>query len=197
MYLWVPIPAGESTELDPVALSERLGRPSFTQQRAIDRGIPTGEANEVIPTGDAYELEVIPTGDASELDSLPLPAIKASNIGNIPVGEASELDAGMAPRRPGDLVTADGMPYGSKTAANLRAKREGMPLSQVIKIPGAGWVVRPVIEARPNNTRGTNARDLPGVRNVDQPDVSGTPRQPAADGAGRLLEAGDPGAPRH
>ena len=42
------------------------------------------------------------------------------------------------PILPTDLLTGDGQPYGSKTAANIRAKREG---GTIVPVTG-GWVVR-------------------------------------------------------
>ena len=62
--------------------------------------------------------------------------------------------------QPGDLQTADQFPYGTKSGATLRARREG-PEWGVAQVAG-GWVVRKqeLINAQPTNTRGTNADDV-------------------------------------
>lgn len=74
----------------------------------------------------------------------------------------------------GDLKTQDGMPYGSKSGANVRARREGLGPENVVEIPGAGWVVRPNVEASSEPVS----------------DVDGTPGQPAASGDGRAPDIG-------
>lgn len=212
------VAAGESYELEPdqtiIAPATpgrgrtpdeiaRQGREEIAaQEEAIRRRFPpaTGEATEILPTGDATELEpiqtpvateVIPAADAQEIEPIPagdaseeIPAPNAYEVP--PVGEATEViptgDAMEVPRIPtgkateiepetvqaDDLLTGDGMPYGSKTAANVRARREGLGPANVIEIPGAGWVVRPQpktlgpepINAQPAGTRGTNAGDV-------------------------------------
>jgi hypothetical protein len=110
--------------------------------------VPVGEATEVelIPTGDVMDWEYVPTGRATEL---PVETIQAD-----------------------DLLTGDGMPYGSLTAARMRAKKVGLPLTNVVEIPGSGWVIRPnmvsqrapdamgLVDGRPAGTRPTAAADL-------------------------------------
>nr|HPL80368.1 hypothetical protein [Burkholderiaceae bacterium] len=124
--------------------------------------LPTGEATELpyIPTGDATEVSTLPTGEASELipagDAYEQPARK------IPVGKAAELDVETI--QPGDLMAKDGEPFVSKTGAQARAFASGG--GKVVAIPNhfgsgqPGFVVRPLVQARPNNTRGTNAGDV-------------------------------------
>lgn len=122
--------------------------------------LPTGEATEIVPAGDATEIEPVPVGVATEI----VPEV---------------ID--------GDLLTNDNVPYGSRAGALVRAKREGLTAGNVVEIPGAGWVVRPVIEARPAGTRGTNAADvLPKTETAgDIADVPRTAAEPAASGDGR------------
>ena len=70
--------------------------------------------------------------------------------------QAERESLGLAPVRiqapevqsvlPGDLTTQDGVPYGSKVAANVRAKKEGLTGENVVEIPGAGWIVRPKMQ---------------------------------------------------
>ena len=132
------------------------------QQRALrdaeDSLIPVGEAAELpdIPTGEATELEPIPAGEASEL----VPTPDATELEPIPAGEATELEVQTI--EPGDLMAKDGEPFVSKTGAQARAFSTG---GRVVPIPDhfgsgkPGFVVRPITEGRPNNTRGTNAAD--------------------------------------
>lgn len=120
--------------------------------------IPVGEATELpnIPTGDATELEPIPAGEAAEL----VPTPDATELEPIPAGEATELEVQTI--EPGDLMAKDGEPFVSKTGAQARAFSAG---GRVVSIPDhfgsgkPGYVVRPITEVRPNNTRGTNAAD--------------------------------------
>ena len=150
--------------------------------------IPTGEASEVpfIPTGDATEVDAIPAGEASELlptgDAYEQPARK------LPVGKATELDVETI--QPTDLMAKDGEPFTSKTGAQAKAYASGG--GKVVAIPNhfgsgiPGYVVRPLMQARPNNTRGTDARDLPRSSNDDQRDLAGSAEQVpgASDGRG-------------
>lgn len=80
---------------------------------------------------------------------------------------------------PDDLVTADGFPYGTRSGAVIRARREGLSPDSVIEVAG-GYAVRTKEPA-----------------NVVEPDVAGTPAQPvpAADGASNQL-GGSVGAVR-
>jgi len=107
------VPAAEAQELEP---------------------IPAGDASEEIPAPDAYEQ--VPAGDATEV----IPTGEAMEVPRIPAGKATEIVPEIID---GDLLTQDGVPYGSKTAANVRAKKEGLGPANVVEIPGAGWVVRP------------------------------------------------------
>jgi hypothetical protein len=166
------------------------------------RQIPVGEVieEEAIPTGETQELSFneatsqilepptfdqrrtmgkrVPTGEATELT-----VEDVEPVGNIPVGEVIE----------GDLQTSDGMPYGSKVAANVRAKREGLGPDNVVEIPGAGWVVRPILEVRPTGTRGTSAADVLKAPNVPVADLARTPPGSAGSGDGASPVAGGSG----
>lgn len=82
-----------------------------------------------------------------------------------------------------DLTTGDGMPYGTKSGASVRARREGLGPENVVEIPGAGWVVRP---AEPN------AAEVQPMEAQSEPvgDMATTPAVPAAAGTGRAPDAG-------
>jgi hypothetical protein len=204
------IPTGEVTEMLPVADARELTDAEraeyataapFSYRRAMERGLPQPDVTELVPAGDATELEAIPVGDASEpiptaeaYETLPtgeasdlIPTADATEVDAVPAGEASDLDVETI--QPGDLMAKDGAPFVSKTGAQARAFASGG--GKVVTVPDhfgagkAGYVVRPLMPARPNNTRGPNASDLPRSSNVNQPDVAGTAGQPAADGAGR------------
>jgi hypothetical protein len=131
------LPTGEVTEADPIPAGE-----AFEQ-------IPVGEAAEVLPTGEATDL--IPTGDASEMQrSL------------IPTGRATEIEPDQADQDL--LLTVDGMPYGTRSAAYVRAKKEG---GEVVEVPG-GWAVKKESQGEPV-----------------QPDVAAATRSPAGPSDGR------------
>lgn len=133
------LPTGEATEADPIPAGE-----AFEQ-------IPTGEAAEVLPTGEATDL--IPTGDASEMQRSLIPTGRATEI------EPDQADTDL-------LLTVDGMPYGTRSAAYVRAKKEG---GEVVEVPG-GWAVK---------------KESQG----EQSDVAGTAGATAAAGAGRAPDA--------
>ena len=133
------LPTGEATEADPIPAGE-----SFED-------IPTADAAEVLPVGDA--AEVLPTGEVIE-DTPPLPTGEATDI------EPEQADTDL-------LLTGDGMPYGTRSAAYVRAKREGLPPEAVVDVPG-GWAVK---------------KESTGER--AQPDVAGTPAPPAGPRDGR------------
>jgi hypothetical protein len=241
------LPVGEATELDPEVLSQRLGQPSFTQQRAISRGIPTGDATEMIPAGETSEVPDIPVGDLSyiepdagmaprnrtgdgvEIDPAAPNAvagyIKRMAGTNTPAARAFVQDyragritdadvlslilprkstdltpdqriaaaAAQAPKiQPGDLLTGDGMPYGTKSAASVRATREGG--GNVIEVPG-GYVVRKEIPSEPvTDLAGTAGRTAGAADGRgDQPGGSGRAVRPVPDGAGGVVQV--PAAP--
>lgn len=171
------LPTGEVRELTDAERADFASARRFSDERRIARGIPTGEATEALPVGDATEVEPIPVGDAAEaiptgeaFETLPvgeateaIPTGEATELPKrIPTGTATELTPEVID---GDLLTGDGMPYGSKAGALVRAKREGLTAGNVVEIPGAGYVVRPIIEARPAGTRGTGAADVLPKRN--------------------------------
>lgn len=210
------LPTPDAKELTDEERAAYVNAPSNLDRLRLRKPIPTGEATDAIPAADAQEIEPIPAGEASE----EIPAPDAYEVP--PVGEASEViptgDAMEVPRIPtgkateiepetvqaDDLLTGDGMPYGSKTAANVRARREGLGPANVVEIPGAGWVVRPQpktlgpapINAQPAGTRGTTAADILKAPNVTDPARTAGPRPADAgrgDGAGVLpvVQTGD------
>lgn len=168
-----PIPVGDATELVPAGEATEV------------EPIPAGEATELIDTGDAAELpRRIPVGKATEIEPelIEAPGARDGDRGEDPPdaaagaggprvpdapapggagavrGEsvaAADAPAGGAGRgdRPGggaagpaaalsggytDLTTGDGKPYGTRSAAAVRAKKEG---GEVVEVDG-GWVVR-------------------------------------------------------
>ncbi len=174
------LPTPDATELTDEERAAYVNAPSNLDRLRLRKPIPTGEATDAIPAADAQEIEPIPAGDASEEIPAPnayevppvgeasevIPTGDAMEVPRIPTGKATEIEPEVV--EPTDLTTTDGMPYGSKTAANVRARREGLGPANVIEIPGAGWVVRPQpktlgpapIQAQPAGTRGTNAGDV-------------------------------------
>ena len=205
------IPTGEATEMLPVADARELSDEEraeyanaapFSYRRAMERGLPQPEVTELIPAGDATEVEPIPAGDAFEeipapeaYETLPtgevsdlIPTADATEFEAVPAGEAAELDVETI--RPTDLMAKDGEPFTSKTGAQAKAYASGG--GKVVAIPNhfgsgiPGYVVRPLMQARPNNTRGTDARDLPRSSNDDQRDLAGSAEQVpgASDGRG-------------
>ncbi|MCH9834732.1 hypothetical protein K0U83_03685, partial [bacterium] len=180
------IPTGEATEMLPVADARELtdeeraeyaNAAPFSYRRAMARGLPQPEVTEVLPTGDATEVEPIPAGDAFEeipapeaYETLPtgevsdlIPTADATEFESVPAGDTAELDVETI--QPTDLMARDGQPFGSKTGAQAKAYASGG--GKVVAIPNhfgsgiPGYVVRPLMQARPNNTRGTNAGDVP------------------------------------
>lgn len=168
-----PIPVGDATELVPAG-----------EATEVDQ-IPVGEATELIDTGDAAELpRRIPVGKATEIEPelIEAPGARDGDRGEDPPDAAAgaggprvpdapapggagavrgesvataDAPAGGAGRgdRPGggaagaaaalsggytDLTTGDGKPYGTRSAAAVRAKKEG---GEVVEVDG-GWVVR-------------------------------------------------------
>lgn len=180
------LPTGDARELTDAERLEYVNAVPFTYRLAMQRGLPQPDVSEVIPAPDATEIEPIPVGDAFE--EIPTPdAAEVLPVGDateaIPTGDALDLtdpipapdvaEADVETIQADDLLTGDGVPYGSLTAARVRAKREGLPLENVVEIPGAGWVIRPSgparasatvggapMQARPAGTRGTNAGDV-------------------------------------
>lgn len=104
-------PAGEARELTDEERAAYVNEVPFSYQERMKR-MPQPEVTEVVPTGEATELEDIPAGEATELDVETI--------------------------QPGDLLTGDQQPYGSKIAASVRAKKAG---GSVVAVRG-GWVVR-------------------------------------------------------
>lgn len=186
------IPAGEATEVEPNlvldnALLINKDRTFREKQEAIRRKLgkaPGVEATELLPTGDATEVENIPTPDVFE----DIPTADAAEV--LPTGDAAEvIPAGEVIEEPealptGEaidiepdqadqdlLLTGDGMPYGTRAGAYVRAKREGLPPEAVVEVPG-GWAVKKESEGGPA-----------------QPDVPRTAGGTAAAAAGRAPDA--------
>ena len=167
-----------AAEADIADTQQRLAE----RQRQTELGVTPGlrkaqedREDSNLPVGEASDAELIPTGEAMELEP-------------IPTGEASEVDVETI--QPTDLLARDGQPFGSKTGAQAKAYASGG--GKVVAIPNhfgsgiPGYVVRPLMQARPNNTRGTDARDLPRSSNDDQRDLAGSAEQVpgASDGRG-------------
>ena len=146
------LPTPDATELTDEERAAYVNAPSSLDRLRLRKPIPTGEASESS------------FADMNEAAQWVIPAEEQQ--GDTQVGEAAEIEPETV--QADDLLTGDGMPYGSKTAANVRARREGLGPANVVEIPGAGWVVRPQpktlgpepIQAQPAGTRGTNAGDV-------------------------------------
>lgn len=150
------------------------------QQQELGKQTPRGqeppERFAPIPVGDATEFDQVPVGEASEL--IPTGDV-IEDVAPIPTGDATVL--------PDDMLTGDGMPYGTKSGANMRARKEGLGPANVVEIPGSGWVVRPQPttlgtagrEVQPTNTRGTSAADV--LRGPDAADAAGNGSPGAVD----------------
>jgi hypothetical protein len=172
-----------------VARTEALNRDFAAQQEAervrlqqqelgkqTPRGQEPPERFAPIPAGEATEFDRVPVGEASEL--IPTGDV-IEDVAPLPTGEATVL--------PDDMLTGDGMPYGTKSGANMRARKEGLGPANVVEIPGAGWVVRPQPttmgqpgrEVQPTNTRGTSAADV--LRGPDAADAAGNGSPGAVD----------------
>lgn len=141
-----------AAEADIADTQQRLAE----RQRQTELGVTPGlrkaqedREDSNLPVGEASDAELIPTGEAMELEP-------------IPTGEASEVDVETI--QPTDLMARDGQPFGSKTGAQAKAYASGG--GKVVAIPNhfgsgiPGYVVRPLMPGRPNNTRGTNADDV-------------------------------------
>ena len=166
------IPVGQASEADLASVRAPL--------------LPVGEATEMLPVGEATEIEDIPIGQASEM-GIGATQEWASAERNL----QREVDAARINRiLDGDLLTKDGMPYGSKTAALLRAKREGLTLDHVIEIPDAGWVVRPNLKIQvaeqpnmqPVAGQPTNAPGFTAENTLQQQQPGATVAQPQEPG---------------
>ncbi len=191
------IPAGEATEVQPNLVldnqllinKDRTFREKSDALRQRLTGRPGVEATELVPTGDATEVEDVPTPDVFE----DIPTPEAAEL--LPVGDAAEvIPAGevIEPAEPlptGEatdivpeqadtalLLTNDGMPYGTLSGAKVRAKREGLPPDAVVEVQG-GWAVKKEPEGGPA-----------------QPDVPGTTAVAGRAGAPRGADAGGGGA---
>lgn len=168
---------GNAAVQPAVARTEALNREFAAQQasdaaaeleqsRRLDLGKQTARGDEPIgkiPVGEVTRFDMLPTGDATEVEQ-------------IPAGDATEI----APEviEPTDLLASDQQPYGNKTSAQAKAFATGG--GRVVAIPDhfgsgvPGYVVRPITDGRPANTRSTNASDVLRASNVNQPDVPGT-----------------------
>lgn len=129
-------------------------------RETLGKQTPRGDAPaERIPVGEATTFDAIPAGEVSEV----IPTGEATEVEPIPVAQATELDVQTIQPAPTLLLTSDGFPYGTKSGASARARRDG---GEVVEVEG-GYAVQ-------QENSGDN-----------QPDVPGTARQPAANGAGR------------
>ena len=55
-------------ELSDEERAAYVNQTPLTYRRAMERGLPQPEATELVPAGEATELEPIPAGEAAELD---------------------------------------------------------------------------------------------------------------------------------
>ena len=94
--------------------------------------------------------------------------------------------------KPGDLLTADGMPYGSKVAASVRARKES---GQIVPVQG-GWVVRKESDLEQSELPvPAEVPAAPAADGRDQPVGSGAVVRPVAEtGQAGNLQAGMPTA---
>ncbi len=136
----------------PAAQIEALPTPDVLE---VLEDIPAGDAAEVLPVGEA--ADVLPTGEVIEKPEA------------LPTGEATDIEPEQADTEL--LLTGDGMPYGTRAGAYVRAKREGLPPEAVVEVPG-GWAVKKESEGGPA-----------------QPDVPRTAGGTAAAAAGRAPDA--------
>jgi hypothetical protein len=128
------IPVGEATEIEVPPIGEATEIPIGDLPRGVRFDVPRGPDElppAPLPVGEVAPL--IPTGEATELPRS-LPVGRTEEVG------AQQVQPALAPGvQPGDLLTKDGMPYGSRVAAAVRARKED---GVVVDVPG-GWVVRP------------------------------------------------------
>lgn len=168
------IPVGEAVEIGgprPEGMAERTGsrdgqlldlsgRAAVAQYVSRMRQTNTPAARAFVGE---YDAGRITPDDVMAL--LPRPA-------RTPAQEADQRLAAAAAQaqtiQPGDLLTADGMPYGTKAAAAVRATREGG--GQVVQVPG-GFVVRQESTSEP-------VADLAGAAAVPATPVDGLSDQP-------------------
>ena len=120
--------------------------------------------------------------------------------------------AAQAPKgEPSLLLTADGQPYGTRSGAYVRAKREGLPPESIVPVTG-GWVVRKesaseqpnlagtsAIPARPGDGRGADAGRSGGNLRPDPDGAVGLDRpadapKPGSGSAGAVAVGGEPDA---
>ena len=173
------IPVGEATEVGgprPEGMAERTGarngqvldlsgRTAVSQYIARQRQTNTPAARAFVQE---FEAGRITPADVMDLIA---PGQRAEPTPDQRLAAA----AAQAPKiQPGDLLTADGQPYGTRAGAAVRAKREGG--GAVVEVPG-GYVVR---------------KESPGEPVADLASPAAVPAAPAdglGDQPGRSLRA--------
>lgn len=161
----VPHSSGQGFTLVPAAWV--AGQPrSQVSKNPNESELPPARI-EPLPTPDVLDwLEDIPAGDAAEV--LPTGEV-IEEPDPVPTGEATDIEPEQADTEL--LLTGDGMPYGTRAGAFVRAKREGLPPDAVVEVPG-GWAVKKESQGEPV-----------------QPDVPGTAGGAAGAAAGRAPDA--------
>lgn len=184
-----PLPTGEATELTPDEIElETIPQPDVIE--AGDGTLPPGmaprtpkhpEQAPAKPMTDADIVHAVVDGfrktntpqarafvqdfDAGRIK----PADVLALVGRPPKSPDQRIAdaAAQAPQKttiqPGDILTVDGQPFGTRSGAYVRAKKDG---GNVIEVPG-GWAVRPKESVS------------------EQPDVAGVAGRPAGAGNGR------------
>lgn len=175
--------AGRITRRDIIEVMQ--SQPADPLGSFSTQGVPTDNASERLrrarDEGRARRQE----NQAAEVQ--PLQPAPAADPGGIVVAQGLRARPRTVDTTPevmeSDLTTGDGMPYGTKSGASVRARREGLGPENVVEIPGAGWVVRP---AEPN------AAEVQPMEDQSEPvgDMATTPALPAAAGTGRAPDAG-------
>lgn len=175
--------AGRITRRDIIEVMQ--SQPADPLGSFSTQGVPADNASERLrrarDEGRARRQET----QAAEVQPLqPAPAPETGGVVVAPGMRARPRAVDTTPEvMESDLTTGDGMPYGTKSGASVRARREGLGPENVVEIPGAGWVVRP---AEPN------AAEVQPMEAQSEPvgDMATTPAVPAAAGTGRAPDAG-------
>ena len=96
--------------------------------------------------------------------------------------------AAQAPKgEPSLLLTADGQPYGTRSGAYVRAKREGLDTGAIVTVPG-GWAVRK------ESTGVQSDVPVPAPVAVRAPDGGGDQPSGSLGAVGRVADAGGAGS---
>lgn len=182
------VPVGDATEIDPERMElEQIPERDVIEERPVGMAerTRTPESKPVAkPMDDAAIVKAVVDGFRGTntpqarafVQGFEAGRIKPSDvlklIGRPPASPDERLAAAaaQAPKPAADgslLLTVDGQPYGTRSGAYVRAKKEG---GEIVTVAG-GWAVRPKESA-----------------SVDQRNVDGAPRGVVAPGDGRAPE---------